>query len=113
MGEAAHDLPRDLEVRELVLTDRDDLAVDDGDVRGLQDRVRQVPGRVDLARRQLAELLLVGRVALQPSERRDHRQVQEELGNRGDLALAVDDGTFGVEAGGDEVGDELAHVRRQ
>ena len=58
----------------------------------------------------LAELLLlvlVGGDALEPAERGEHAEEEEELGVGGDVGLLEDDAAAGVEAGGEEVERDL------
>ena len=73
------DLARDLEMRDLVLPDRNDLSVDDRDVDRLQERIPEQAEVRHVALGHVAQTLLVRRHPLQPSERRDHAEQQREL----------------------------------
>ena len=85
--EAARDLARDLDVRHLVLAHRDVLRAVQQDVGGLQQRIAEESVRGQIAVGKLRLLILVGRHALQPAERGDHRQQQMQLGMLGHARL--------------------------
>ena len=112
--EAPDDLARQLQVRGLVLADRDERRLVDDDVGRLQHRVREqavvdVLGLVGL-------LLLVGRRALEPADRGDRREQPGELGVLRPVRLDEQRAALRVQAEGDERGRHLAralaeHVR--
>ena len=77
--EAAHDLPRDLDVGRLVLAHRDRVGLVDDDVGGLQQRVAEEAVGREVLPLDVLLLLLVGRDALQPGHRHDHREQQVQL----------------------------------
>ena len=66
--EAAHDLARELEVRDLVLADRHVPRVVHRDVGGLQERIAEEANRRQIAIREVLLLLLVSRHALEPRD---------------------------------------------
>ena len=109
--EGAHDLAGELEVGGLVLADRHERRLVDDDVGGLQDRVRQQPV-VDVVGLGLA-LLLVGRRALQPADRRHRGQQPGELGVLGAMALDEERAVLGIEAEGEQRRGHLAGARAQ
>ena len=59
---------------------------------------------------ELLDLLLVGRHALEPRNRRDHLQQQVQLGVLGHHRLHEDRAPLGVDAGADPVGDVVDRV---
>ncbi len=69
---APGDLAGELEVRDLVDADGDERRVVHQDVGRLEDRIAEEAVRLEVAGGLLPELLLVGRVALEPRQRRDH-----------------------------------------
>jgi hypothetical protein len=101
--EAPHDLARELEMRQLVLAHRHEIGAHDGDVGGLQQRVHEEAEVAEVLVRDLLALLLVARHALQPRHRRDHREVQRQLGDLEHVGLPVDGADRRVEPGGDPV----------
>ena len=103
--EAAHHLARQLEVRHLVVAHRHEVGVVDDDVGGLQQRVAEEADARQVALGELLDLLLVGRHALQPRNRRDHLQQQVQLGVLGHHRLHEDRAPLGVDAGANPVGD--------
>ncbi len=107
MIEAARHFARDLHVRHLVLAHRHERRPVQQDVRGLQQRVAEeaVGGQVLFL--ELGLLVLVARHALEPAERRDHRQQQVQLGVLGHLRLHEQRGDAGVEARGEPVDEHL------
>ena len=104
---------RQLEVRDLIFADRNALRVVHGDVGGLQQRVAEKPDRRQILVLEVVLLLLVGRHALEPGHRHDHRQQQVQLGVLGHERLDEKRALLGIEAGADPVGDVLVGVRRQ
>ena len=78
--EAARDLARDLDVRDLVFAHRHVHRPVQQDVGALQQRVAEEAVGGEVLFLQLLLLVLVGRHALEPAERRDHRQQQVQLG---------------------------------
>jgi len=105
--EAARDLARDLDVRRLVDADRNVGRLVDQDVGRLQQRIaEEAVGREVLVLEAL-DLVLVRRHALEPAERRSHREQREQLGVLGQPALDEERRLVGVEAGGEPVGDHL------
>jgi hypothetical protein len=105
--EAPHDLARQLEMRRLVLAHGHEVGAHDGDVGGLQQGVEEEAHVAEVLVGDLLALLLVGRHALEPRHRGDHREVHGQLGDLGDVRLAIDGALVGVEAGRDPVEDLL------
>ena len=85
--EAARDLARHLDVRHLILADRHERRAIQQNVRRHQHRIAEeaVSGQILLA--QLLDLLLVGRHAFEPAERRAHAEQQRQLRVLGHAAL--------------------------
>ena len=108
--EAARHLARQLDVRRLVLADRHVGGLVDQDVGRLQQRVAEEAVGREVAVLELLDLVLVGRHALQPAERRAHRQQREQLGVLGQAALDEDGRVVGVEAGGEPVDHHVVDV---
>jgi hypothetical protein len=104
--EGTHDLARQLEVGRLVLADGHERRLIDHDVGRLQDGVGQQPV-VDVVGLVLP-LLLVGRRAFQPADRRHRREQPGELGDLGSMALDEQRAALRVEAKGQEAGCHLA-----
>ncbi len=78
--EAAHDFAGQLDVRDLVFADGDKVRIIDDDVRGLQDRIAQETVGVQVFVLHVVERFFVRGDALEPAERRDHREQQLKLG---------------------------------
>jgi hypothetical protein len=95
--EAARDLARDLDVRDLVFADRHELRPVQQDVGALQQRIAEEPVGREILLLQLLLLVLVGRHPLQPAERRDHRQQQVQLGVLRHARLQEDRAGAGIE----------------
>ena len=110
--EAAHDLARQLQVRHLVIAHRHRVGVVDHDVRGLQQRVAEEAVGGEIAVGDLLLLLLVGRDALEPRRRRDHRQQQVQLGVLRHHRLDEQRALLRIDAGGDPVGGVVEGVGR-
>jgi hypothetical protein len=87
MVEAARKLARKLDVRHLILTHRHLVGAIDQDVGRLQQRIAEETVGRQILVLELFLLVLVGRHALQPAERRHHRQQQMQLGVLGHLRL--------------------------
>ena len=109
--EAANDLAADFEVARLVLAHRDQVGAVDGDVGRHEHRVTQEPVRGEVARPQRIDLVLVGRHAFQPAERRDHREVERELRVLRHARLQKDRGLLRVEPDRQPVENGVARVR--
>ena len=107
--EAAGDHPRLLEVRELVAAHRHDVGLAEQDVRGLVDRVgqQQPADRGDAGG---GRLVLDRGVALQLGDAHQAQERQHQLVERRDGRVREDRRPLGVEAGGDVVDDQAAHV---
>ena len=108
--EAARDLARQLDVRRLVLAHRHVGRLVDQDVGRLQQRVAEEAVGREVAVLELVHLVLVGRHALEPAERRAHRQQREQLGVLGQAALDEDGRVVGVDAGGEPVDHHVVDV---
>ena len=108
--EPAHDLAAELEMRHLILADRDRVGVVDDDVGGLQERIAQEAERGQILLGQLLDLFLVGRHALEPRRRDGHRQQQIQLGVLGHQRLDEERAALGIEAGRDPVGGHVVGV---
>ena len=109
--EPAHDLAADLEVARLVLPDRHEVRAVDGDVGGHQHGIPEEAVGAEVAGAQLLDLVLVGRHALEPAERRDHREVERELGVLRHPRLQEDRRLLRIEADRQPVEHRLAGVR--
>ena len=105
--EPARDLARDLDVRRLVDADGHVRRLVDQDVGGLQERIAEEAVGREVAVLEALHLVLVGRHALEPAERRSHRQQREQLGVLGQAALDEERDLVRVEAGGEPVGDHV------
>jgi len=110
MVEAARGLARQLDVRHLVLTDRHVRGTVHEYVRALQQRVTEEPVGGEILLFQLFLLVLVARHALEPAERRDHREQQVQLGVLGNVRLHEERGNAGIQAGGQPVDQHFADV---
>ncbi len=108
--EAARHFTREFDVRALVFADRNERRLVDQDVGGLQQRVTEEAVGREVAVLQLLDLVLVGRHAFEPAERRAHREQGEQLGMFGQAALDEDRRVLGVDAGGEPVDDHLVDV---
>ena len=108
--EAARDLARDLDVRDLVLADGHVHRPVQQDVGALQQRVAEEAVGREVLLLQLLLLVLVGRHALEPAERRDHRQQQVQLGVLGHPRLDEQRRHGRIEPGGQPVDDHLPGV---
>ena len=95
----------------LVVADGHLVGVVQEDVGGLERRVREQPGRHELAL--LGRLLLELRHAAELAERRGALHDPAQLGVLVHLALGEEDAALGVEPGGDEQQDELAGLGPQ
>src|SRR5439155_22397040 len=78
--EAARDLPRELDVGRLVDADRDLRRLVHEDVGRLEDRVAEEAVGREVPVGELLALLLVGRIALEPGDGRQHAEQEIELG---------------------------------
>ncbi len=107
MIEAARDLARHLHVRHLVLAHRHEAPAIEQDVGALQQRVAEEAVGGEVLFLELLLLILVGRHALEPAERRDHRQQQMQLGVLGHVRLDEQRRDAGIEAGGQPVDQHL------
>ncbi len=95
----------------LVLADRHMRRLIAEDVGGHQHRIgiEAEPGHVAV----LARLFLELRHPVEPAERRQAAEQPAEFGMRADHALVEDDAAFGVDAGGDIGGGDLARRMAQ
>ncbi len=91
----------------LVFPDRDEVRAVDDDVGGLQHGIAEESVGVEVLVDELLLLLLERRHALEPGDRRDHREKQVELGVFLDLRLDEDRRLFRVDSRGDPVGDRV------
>ena len=108
--EAARDFARDLDVRRLVFADRHEAGLVDQDVGRLQKRVAEEAVGREVAVLEFFDLILVARHALEPCERRPHRQQREQLGVLGQAALDEDRRLFRVDAGGEPVDHHVVDI---
>ena len=88
----------ELEVRDLILADRHEARVVHRDVGGLQQRIAEEADRRQVLVLQVLLLLLVGRHALEPRHRHDHRQQQVQLGVLGHERLDEERALLRIEA---------------
>jgi hypothetical protein len=108
--EAAGDLAGELHVGHLVLAHRNPRRAVHQDVGRLQQRVaEEAVGRQVLVR-QLVLLVLVGRYALEPAQRRAHRQREVKLGVLGQPRLQEQHRARRVDPGGEPVDHHLPDV---
>ena len=111
--EPADRLTRQFQVRHLVLPNRHEARVVDRDIRRLEQGIAQEADGRQVLVLQVLLLLLVGRHALEPGNRHDHREEQVQLGVFGDERLDEQRALLRIESGGDPVGDILIRKRRQ
>ena len=109
--EPAGDLPGELHVRLLVLADRHHGGVVHEDVGRLQHGIPEEPVGVEVLLLQFLDQLLVGRNALQPAERHDHREQQMEFGVLGHLGLDEERAALRIESDREPVGGDLEGAR--
>ena len=107
MIETPRHFASDLHVRDLVFAHRHEGRAVQQDVRGLQQRVAQEPIGGQVLFLELGLLVLVARHALEPAERRDHRQQQVQLGVLGHLRLHEQRGDSGIQARRQPVDEHL------
>jgi hypothetical protein len=107
--EAAGQFAGELDVRNLVLAHRHLVGAVDQDIGAHQQRIAEeaVGGQILVG--QLFLLVLVGRHALQPAERRHHRHQQVQLGVLGHLGLDEQRRLVGIDTGRQPVD----HVHRR
>jgi len=108
--EAPRHLAGELDVRHLVLPHRHVARAVDQDVGRLQQRVAEEAVGREITVGELFLLVLVRRDALEPAERRHHREQQVQLGVLGDLRLDEEDRLVGVDAGGEPVDHHVPAV---
>jgi hypothetical protein len=108
--EAPHHLPRELEVRDLVLADGHVPRVVHRDVRGLQERVAEEANRRQIAIREVLLLFFVGRHPFEPRDGHHHRQQQVQLGVLGNERLDEDRALLRVDPGGNPVREVVGRV---
>ena len=101
--ETTSHLAHELDMRNLVFTDRNEFRAIDEHIGGLQQRIAEKTVGRQVLVLELFDLVLVSRHALQPSQRRAHRQQREQFGMLWQPALDEDRGFFGVQASGDPV----------
>ena len=109
MLEGACDLSRDLDVRLLIAAHRNDVALQQQDVSGLEDGVAQQPVR-GCSRVHLLQLVLERR---DPAHSRDgdkHPQQEEELCRLGNAGLEIDARVLGIHADSEVAQDVLTDV---
>ena len=114
--EPANNLTGNFYVGDLVFADGDEkcvawFAIHD-DVGGLQARVAEEAVGVEIFVGDVFKRFFVGGDALEPTERRDHREEQVQLGVFRDKRLLEEDRFLWVEAGGEVVGDDFDRVLR-
>jgi hypothetical protein len=105
--EAPRDLAGEFDVRHLVLANRHPGGAIHQDVGRLQQRIAQEPVGGEIAVGELFLLVLVGGHALEPAQRRAHRQQQMQLGVLGHPALDEQHRLFRIDAGGQPVDHHL------
>ena len=111
MVEAPGDLAGQLDVRHLVLSDRDDIGAVDEDVGRLQHGVAEVPvGDRLVADVEISRLVLERRISLEPLLGDHHREEQVQLCVLLDMRLNEDRRLFWVEARGKPVEDHVVRV---
>ena len=108
--EPAHDLTRELQVRDLILAYRNEFRVVHRDVSCLQQRITEEADRREVLLGELLLLFLVRRNPFEPWDRDDHRQQQEQLGVLRDERLHEDGAALRVDAGRNPVGEIVERV---
>ena len=93
---------------ELVLSDRHPHALDDDDVRALQNWIRE-QAQVHVLRMLLGHLL-EGGSTLDPAERGHHRQQEVELCDLRHLGLLIDDAPRRIDADSQQVRGQIEHL---
>ena len=106
--EASSDLARDLHVRDLILADGHEGRTVQQDVGALQQRVTEKAVGREILVLELLLLILVGRHALEPGERCDHRQQQVQLSVLGYVRLHEQRRHARIESSGEPVDHDLA-----
>src|ERR1700674_376040 len=106
--EPARDFADELHVSLLILADWDTDALDDQDVRTLEDRVGQQP-EIYVVRAQL-RLFFEGRCAHDPAQWRDHRKHERQLRDLRDLRLKIKDAALGIDPDRQQVCREVEHL---
>jgi hypothetical protein len=112
MIEAAGDLAGYLHVRDLILTDRHERGPIQQDVGRLQQRVAEKTVGREVLVSELGLLVLVRRYALEPAERRDHRQQQMQLRVFRHVGLHEQCGDAGIESRSEPVDHDAVHALR-
>ena len=110
MIEAARDLAGEFDMRHLVFTDRHLGGAVDQDIRALQQRITEKAVSAQVFFRELFLLILVGRHALQPAQRGDHRQQQMQLGVFRHSGLNEQRGACRIDAGSQPVHHHVPHI---
>ena len=108
--EPARDLAAHLDVRVLILADRHELGAEREDVGALADRVEREAEAVVIAEVLRVDLRLQRRVAHDPVERQEHREVPGQLRDRRDLGLEHERRALGVDADREPVLHDLERV---
>ena len=108
--ETARDLARELNVGHLIVAYRNAVGAIDQDIGGLQQRIAKKAISRQILVRQLFLLVLVGRYALQPAQRRHHRQQQMQFGVLRHLGLDEDGRLRWIDAGSQPIDDHVVRV---
>ena len=108
--EAARDLAREFDVRHLVLAHRHLRGAVDQDIRALQQRITEEAVGGEILVGQFFLLVLVGRHAFQPAQRRDHGQQQVQFGMFRHARLDEQRGLRRIDACGQPVDDHVPHA---
>ena len=96
--EAAGDFARQFYVRHLVFANRDAVGFVDQNVCGLQQGISQKTVGPQILILDVLALLFIGRNALQPAERRDHRKQKVQFRVSRDVRLKKEHGALGIES---------------
>jgi len=117
MVEAARDLAREFDVRNLVFADRYLSRLVNQDVGALQQGIAEKAVSRQILARQLLLLVLVGRNTLEPAQWRDHRKQRMQFGMLRYAGLDKDGGRGRIDSCGKPVDDHLPdaflnHFRR-
>jgi len=103
MIKTAGNFTGDFHMRNLVFAHRHQRAAIQQNIGGHQQRITQKTVSPQIFLAELFDLVFVGRDALQPGQRRDHRQHQMQLGMFGHAALDKDRGLGRIDTCGEPV----------
>ena len=97
-------------MRHLVFAHGNKIGLVDQDVGGLQQRIAEKAVGAQIFFRDVLALLFVGRYALQPAQRRDHRKQQVQFGVLRHMRLDEHGAAFGIESRGQPVEQHIERI---